>query len=89
MSPSTIAGRKSAIRSALTQVPEPVRSQTSIVSATNASQVPRPDPNGEEEQAKAADSTEQVDLRPEDAVHDSLNTPSTVRAEVSSRERRR
>ena len=42
--PSTIAGRKSAISSALTQVPEPVRSQTSIVSATNASQVPRPEP---------------------------------------------
>ena len=35
-SPITMTGRKSAIRSALTQAPEPVRSKTSTVSATAA-----------------------------------------------------
>ena len=44
-SPITITGRKSAIRSALTQAPEPVRSKTSTVSATAARYVPTPEPN--------------------------------------------
>jgi len=35
-SPIRMTGRKSAIRSALTQAPEPVRSKTSTVSATAA-----------------------------------------------------
>ena len=70
--PSAIAGRKSAIRSALTQLPECVRSQTSTVSATNASQVPDPRAERrEEEQAEPTDSAEQVDLPSEQAVRDS------------------
>jgi hypothetical protein len=38
-------GRKSAIRSALTHAPEPVRSKTSTVSAIAARYVPIPDPS--------------------------------------------
>jgi hypothetical protein len=38
-----ITGRKSAIRSAPTQVPEPVRSKTSTVSAIAARNVPAPE----------------------------------------------
>jgi hypothetical protein len=38
-------GRKSAIRRALTHVPEPVRSKTSTVSAIAARNVPTPDPS--------------------------------------------
>jgi hypothetical protein len=37
-------GRKSTIRSALTQAPEPVRSKTSTVRATAARYVPAPEP---------------------------------------------
>ena len=39
-----MTGRKSAIRRAATHLPDSVRSQTSTVSATNASQVPTPEP---------------------------------------------
>jgi hypothetical protein len=38
-------GRKSAIRRALTQVADPVRSRTSTVSAIAARYVPAPDPS--------------------------------------------
>jgi hypothetical protein len=38
-------GKKSAIRSALTHAPDPVRSKTSTVSAIAARYVPAPDPN--------------------------------------------
>ena len=43
--PIAIAGRKSAISSAAIQLPECVRSHTSRLSATNAIQLPRPEPN--------------------------------------------
>ena len=44
-SPITMIGRKSAIRSALTHVPDPVRSKTSTVSASAARYVPAPEPS--------------------------------------------
>ena len=43
--PITMIGRKSAIRSALTHVPDPVRSKTSTVSASAARYVPAPEPS--------------------------------------------
>src|SRR5918993_5369162 len=44
-SPIRMIGRKSAIRRALTHLPEPVRSNTSTVSATAARYVPAPEPS--------------------------------------------
>jgi hypothetical protein len=44
-SPIRMIGRKSTIRSALTHLPEPVRSKTSTVSAIAARYVPAPEPS--------------------------------------------
>ena len=67
---SPAGSRRSAARAI--QVPECVRSQTSRLSATNASQVPRPEPKAaKKSRRRPAHSAEQVDLPPEQAVHDS------------------
>ena len=81
--PIAIAGRKSAIRSAATHVPECVRSQTSRLSATNASHVPKPEPNAARKSRRSGRTRRsRSSCLPNTRCTTPENTPSTVVAEV-------